>query len=369
MRVAQYPRCHLKFAILYNVEYHPEIHGTPADYYAQILDQIELQEELGFDAVWFGEHHYSGYSFGSPPVIAMAAAARTKRIRLGTGVSLIPLNQPIRLAEEYAMLDVLSGGRLEYGVGRGFLKYLHDVLGANTDESHERYREGIEIILKAWTADRPFSYKGKFTELEDYTFFPKPIQQPHPPIYAAGASTPESFTWAGKYGFHLCTAFFFSEPETIRDNVALYRRSLIENGHDPATKDIAGVCQMYCGESDEEAHRIGGPHVMNYYAFFAGLDQRSPHTSDAFASYRRSLTERKDEIKYEDLDRKNLLMIGSSETLIRRIRQLQDYYGTNYLLFEVAQGGMDPKNVVSSLERFAVEVMPAFRSDDPVPTI
>jgi len=143
--------------------------------------------------------------------------------------------------------------------------------------------------------------------------------------------------------------------------------SLIEHGHDPATKDIAGVCQMYCGESDEEAHRIGGPHVMSYYAFFAGLDQRSPHTSEAFASYRRSLAERKDEIKYEDLDRKNLLMIGSSETLIRRIRQLQDYYGTNYLLLEVAQGGMDPKNVVSSLERFAKEVMPAFRSDRPIP--
>ena len=271
---------------------------------------------------------------------------------MGTGVSLVPLNQPIRLAEEYAMLDVLSGGRLEYGVGRGFLQYLHDVLGANPEESHDRYHEGVEIILKAWKAERPFSHHGRFYEFDDYTFFPKPVQQPHPPIYAAAASTPESYEWAGKNGFNLCTAFFFSEPERIRDNVERYRRSLRESGYDPATRDVAGVCQMYCGTSDEEAHRIGGPHVMNYYGFFASLNERSPHTSKAFEHYQ-NLTDRKDAMKYEDLDRKNLLMIGSPETLIRRIREMRD--------FEIAQGGMDPARAVASLERFSKEVMPVFR--------
>ena len=112
----------MKFGILYNTDYYPAAHQSPSNYYAQLLEQTELAEKLGFDAVWFGEHHYSGYSFGSPSLIAMAAATRTRRIRLGTGVSLIPLHHPIRLAEEYAMLDVLSGGRLEYGIGRGFLK-------------------------------------------------------------------------------------------------------------------------------------------------------------------------------------------------------------------------------------------------------
>ena len=179
----------MKFGILYNTDYYPEVHGSASQYYGQILDQVQLEEELGFDAVWFGEHHYSGYSFGSPPVMAMAAAARTKRIRLGTGVSLIPLNHPIRLAEEYAMLDVLSGGRLEYGIGRGFLKYSHEIFGVNEDENHERYHEGTEIILKAWTAEGPFSYQGKFWTLQDYTFFPKPLQQPHPPIILGTLST------------------------------------------------------------------------------------------------------------------------------------------------------------------------------------
>ena len=110
----------MKFGILYNTDYYPAAHQSPSNYYAQLLEQTELAEKLGFDAVWFGEHHYSGYSFGSPSLIAMAAATRTRRIRLGTGVSLIPLHHTIRLADEYAMLDVLSGGRLEYGIGRGF---------------------------------------------------------------------------------------------------------------------------------------------------------------------------------------------------------------------------------------------------------
>ena len=104
----------MKFGILYNIDYRPEVHGSSARYYGQILDQIQIIEELGFDSVWFGEHHYAGYSFGAPAVIATAAAGRTTRLRLGTGVSLIPLHNPLCLAEEYAMLDVLSNGRLEY---------------------------------------------------------------------------------------------------------------------------------------------------------------------------------------------------------------------------------------------------------------
>ena len=199
----------MKFGILYNVEYHPEIHGSPSQYYEHILDQIQLEEELGYDAVWFGEHHYSGYSFGSPPLMAMAAAARTKRIRLGTGVSLVPLHHPIRLAEEYAMLDVLSQGRLEYGIGRGFIKYAYEVFGVDEDENVRRYREGTDLLVKAWLADAPFSYQGEFYTLQDYSFFPKPRQQPHPPMYAAGAVTPESYEWAGSRG---CSPLLLAVP-------------------------------------------------------------------------------------------------------------------------------------------------------------
>ena len=168
----------LKFGLLFNTDYHAEVHGSATEYFGHLLDQIVLAEELGFHSAWFGEHHYSAYSFGAPAVMLMAAAGRTHRIRLGTGVSLLPIHHPVRLAEEYATLDVLSGGRLEYGVGRGFLRYALDLFGIDEDESHERYREALTLLLRAWSHREPFSFEGKFWSLEDYQFFPPPAQQP-----------------------------------------------------------------------------------------------------------------------------------------------------------------------------------------------
>ncbi len=351
----------MKFGILYNTDYYPEVHGSPSQYYGRILEQIDFEEELGFDSVWFGEHHYSGYSFGAPPVIAMAAAARTKRVRLGTGVSLIPLGHPIRLAEEYAMLDVLSGGRLEYGIGRGFLKVAYNLFGIDEAESHERYHEGTELILKAWTAEGPFSFNGKFYQVQDYTFFPKPLQKPHPPIYAAGVLTPESCIWAGKQGYHLTTGLFVPARDRIRENIQLYRQALQEAGYNPAERDVAGVYQLYCGATNEEAHREGGGYMLQYFKFFTDLDRIKSLTSAAFAHYQGGVSRVFGGTTYEELDRQQLLMIGDPERITEHIRWAQEFYGTNYLIFEVAQGGVPHDKVLQSLERFAKSVMPHFR--------
>jgi alkanesulfonate monooxygenase SsuD/methylene tetrahydromethanopterin reductase-like flavin-dependent oxidoreductase (luciferase family) len=350
----------MKFGLLYNTDYYPDAHGSASKYYNEILEQTEFAEELGYHAVWFGEHHYSGYSFGSPPVIAMAAASRTKRIKLGTGVSLIPLNHPIRLAEEYAMLDVLSGGRLEYGIGRGFLNYSYQIFGVNPEESHERYREGTELITKAWTANGPFSFDGKFWKLTDYAFFPKPLQQPHPPIFASGAITPESFVWAGSKGFHLSSGFFLPAPDRIRENIGLYRQALRESGFDPAMREISGVYQMYCGDSREEAREHGGVYALQYYKFFDSLDRKSPHTSAAFKLYQRGVGSAFAGRSYEDLEKMHVLLIGDPDTLISQVRWAQEFYGATYLILEVAQGGEPHQYVMRSLERFAKPVMPAF---------
>jgi alkanesulfonate monooxygenase SsuD/methylene tetrahydromethanopterin reductase-like flavin-dependent oxidoreductase (luciferase family) len=351
----------MKFGILYNVDYHYEVHGSPTEYYNTLLKQVEIAEELGFDAVWFGEHHYSGYSFGSPPVIATAAAARTKRIRLGTGVSLVSLGQPVRLAEEYAMLDVLSGGRLEYGIGRGFLKYAHEVMGVDENENRERYMEGAEIIQRAWTADGPFDFEGKYWTLRDYGFFPKPVQFPHPPIYASAVLSPESFAWAGAKGFHLSTGFFLPARELVRDGIALYREELVKHGYDPQTRDVAGVFQMYCGESNEEARRNAGKYVLNYLNYFQRLAQRSQFSAPDFQAFQQGFGRVEGIRNYDDMERDNLVMIGDPDALIERIKWAQEFYGTNYLVFEIAQGGMPPETVVPSLERFAKYVMPEFR--------
>jgi len=341
----------MKFGILYNIDYHPEVHGSAAGYYALILEQIQLLEELGYDSAWFGEHHYAGYSFGAPAVIATAAAARTSRLRLGTGVSLVPLHNPLRLAEEYAMLDVLSNGRLEYGVGRGFLNYAYQLMGVDRSESFERFREGTDLIIAAWTAQRPFSFHGKFWQLDDYHFFPPPVQKPHPAIYASGTNTRESYVYAGMRGLHLCTAFFIPDKEGVRANIALYRRTLAESGYDPSTRDVAGVFPMYCGESQAQSMRHGGEFTLNYFKFFGSLERGTePTTARGFGDK-----------PIEFYDERGLVLLGDPDYLIKRIRWAADYYVTNYLLFEVAQGGASHKATMESLRRFARDVMPAFK--------
>jgi alkanesulfonate monooxygenase SsuD/methylene tetrahydromethanopterin reductase-like flavin-dependent oxidoreductase (luciferase family) len=341
----------MKFGILYNIDYNPDVHGSSASYYAQILDQIQIIEELGFDSAWFGEHHYAGYSFGAPAVIAMAAAGRTRRLRLGTGVSLIPLHNPLRLAEEYAMLDVLSGGRLEYGIGRGFLNYAYQLMGVDRGESMDRFREGTDLIIAAWTATKPFSFQGKFWQLEDYHFFPPPVQKPFPPIYASGTMTRESYVYAGTRGLHLCTAFFIPDKEAVRANIALYRQTLAENGHDPSHRDVAGVFPMYCGESKAQALRYGGQCTLNYFKFFGSLERgTAPSTAHGFGDR-----------NIEFYDNLGLVLIGEPDYLIERIRWAAEYYDSNYLLFEVAQGGASHQATVESLRLFANHVMPVFK--------
>ncbi len=350
----------MKFGLLFNTDYHAEVHGSATEYFGQLLDQIVLAEELGFHSAWFGEHHYSAYSFGAPAVMLMAAAGRTSRIRLGTGVSLLPIHHPIRLAEEYATLDVLCGGRLEYGVGRGFLRYALDLFGIDEDESHERYREAMQLILRAWTHDEPFSYDGKFWSLEDYQFFPPPVQEPHPPIYASATLTPESFVWTAQMGFHLATACFIPNKQGVRDGIQLYRKTLEELGRDPQGLDVAGVFQMFCGETHAEAHRVAGGRVIDYLEFFGSIDARSPHRSKAYEHHQGGTKGMFDGVTSEMLDEQRLLLVSDSEGLVERIEWAQQYYGLNYLLLEVGQGGLAHQRVEESLRRFSKQVMPNF---------
>ena len=343
----------MKFSILYNIDYQPSVHGSSSQYYGEILEQVQLIEELGYDAVWFGEHHYSGYSFGAPAVVAMAAAGRTRRLRIGTGVSLVPLHHPLVLAEEYAMLDVLSNGRLEYGIGRGFLAYAYEVLNVDMAQSVERYREGTELIIKAWTADAPFSFKGKFWELTDYNFSPKPVQKPHPPVYSSGTRTPESYSWAGSKGLNLCTAFFIPDRQMVADNIRIYRETLRRNGYDPAQREVIGVVPMYCGESREEARRHGGEYVLNYFKFFDALDRRGSKRGSAQGYV---------EMPFEYFDDAQMIFVGEPQALVKRIQWAREFYACESFLFEASHGGAPHQHVMRSLERFAKYVMPHFRT-------
>jgi alkanesulfonate monooxygenase SsuD/methylene tetrahydromethanopterin reductase-like flavin-dependent oxidoreductase (luciferase family) len=339
----------MRFGVCYNIDYHPEVHGSPQAYLEEILGQVELLEDLGYDSVWFSEHHDRAYSFGSPCVLGAAAAARTKRIRIGIGVSLLPLQHPIMLAEQYGMLDGLSGGRLEYGIGRGFLPQEYEWLKVPMAESHSRYREAAEFIIKAWTQHGPISFHGEHFDVDGYEYFPAPVQKPHPPIYASAGGTEDSFRWAGAKGLNLGTALFVPDRSRISAGIDLYRRTLLEHGHDPATREISAITQMYCAPTQAEAVRDGGDYATNYYRFFANLSRQ---------------TEFYTEVRGQDLNADNRVLFGDPENLRSRIAQLRDELGLGLLLMEVAQGRAPPAKVRATLELFGREVMPHLQSRD-----
>ena len=340
----------MRFGILYNVDYYPGVHGSSAGYYGGLLDQVNLAEDLGYHSAWFGEHHYGGYSFGSPAVIATAAAMRTSRIRLGTGVSLAPLHNPVQLAEEYAMLDVLSGGRLEYGVGRGFLNLAYQIFGASQEQSQERYREAIELITTLWQASGPVDFDGTFTQLRDYTFSPAPVQRPLPPVYAAATNSPESFAWAGAQGLHLSTAFFGRlDPAAVAANVGVYREALRTAGIADGEREVAVVIQMHCAEDSAETAK-GVQYAVNYYQFLARLFEQGGQSAEhGFLAA----------AKNGDVDPQRVL-IGQPDELIAALNWVDQQFRPDLLLMEVAQGGTPFAETARSLELFAKHVAPAF---------
>src|SRR5262245_58675986 len=166
--------------------------------YLDLIAQIELGEILGFDTVWLGELHFSrAFSILADPLVVLAAAAqRTTRIRLGTAVTLLPLHSPVKIAEEAAIADILSDGRIELGCGRGTAPLHYEGYAIPQEESRERFAEALDLILAAWTNDT-FSFDGKHYRARELSVVPRPVQTPHPPVRIA-ANSPDTFPFSGR---------------------------------------------------------------------------------------------------------------------------------------------------------------------------
>lgn len=345
----------MRFGITYNLEYVPEVHLSEKRYMDLILEQTVLLDQLGFDAVWYSEHHTGRYSFGNPAVMAAAAAVKTQNIKIGTGVSLLPLHNPVLLAEEFALVDVLSNGRLEYGIGRGYVPHEYDWLEVPIEESHSRYHEITDFLLQVWTAEGLTDFNGKHFQINNYQCFPKPLQKPYPAIYASAAGSMESFVWAGQKGFHLGTALFLPDISMLAKGIAVYEEELAKAGHDRSQREVMAITQMFCHRNHETALAEGRKYANNYYRHFAKLSG----TTEANPIYPYYST-----VDALDLNANGQLLLGSPEALIERITSYQEDYGLDYMMMEIAQGGAQHETICEALETFAAEVMPHFRKAD-----
>ena len=241
----------MKFGVLQFFSW-PERRVPLLTVYERALERVQIMDRGGYDAVWLAEHHFSTYSVcPSVHLMGMHIANLTRNIRIGTGVSLAAFYHPLRLAEEVALLDNLSGGRVNWGAGRGFDRTEMDAFGVTPEDSYERFRENFEIVLAAWGNER-LTYHGKYNSYEDIEVLPKPLQDPMPTWLAT--SSPNAITWAAEQG-HAILMDPHSTHADIGEKLKTYREQTAAAGH-TVTQDIPIARLMAIAETDEKAERV-----------------------------------------------------------------------------------------------------------------
>ena len=300
----------------------PGRHGPLEEVYARALERIEIMDRTGFDAVWLAEHHFTTYSVcPSVHMVGTLAAARTKRLRIGTAVSLAALYHPLRLAEEVALLDMLSGGRVNWGAGRGFAPSEFTAFGVPIEESAERFREAVEIVLKAWTEER-LTWKGQHFSFDDVELLPKPLQQPHPPVWMA-ATSETAIDWAASRGFSI-----LMDPHSSTKELGAKRRryseKLAESGFEDVGRDIPMARLLALASTQAEAETIarrGAQWLVDSYAGPQHAKQKTMHTQRTYDG--------KEPVQHY-LD--SVILHGTPGSVVEQIARLREEIGLNYLM-------------------------------------
>lgn len=325
--------------------------------YLDLIAQIELGDVLGFDTVWLGELHFSrAFSILADPLMVLAAAAqRTTRIRLGTAVTLLPLHNPVKLAEQAAITDILSNGRLEFGVGRGTAPAHYAGYDIPQEESRERFDEALDFIVQAWTEPQ-FSFQGKYFRARELAVVPKPVQTPHPPVRLA-ANSPDTFPIAARRRLPIFATPLINPPDKLKEGLAVYRDSL------PAgvRGDAALAFPVHVTTSRTQARKDCEAGLLHFLRE-AGLRLRPLGGADikSFEAWQQVLA-RIDRVKYEDFDHE-MAVFGDPEYCVKRVRELRAEYGMDEFICYFNQGGhMDHAMVRESMTLFAREVLPHCR--------
>jgi alkanesulfonate monooxygenase SsuD/methylene tetrahydromethanopterin reductase-like flavin-dependent oxidoreductase (luciferase family) len=337
----------MRFYINILATYFPDLDPPYDVYYRQILEQIELAEELGWECFMFNEHHFLGYGglVANPAVLLAAAAARTSRIRLGPCIAILPLRHPLHSAEDYAMVDALSGGRLEFGIGSGNTALDYRVFGISRENDRERLDEAIDVIVRAWSSPR-VSHQGKFWRFDELALYPRPVQQPCPPIWVAGTSA-ETLGWAGHRGYHIMTVGHPHPPEKVRLGVEAWKRALIEGGFEPTSRHCQFHVRTHVNETSERARAVACSAISRY--------------DEISRIGRRSVVGAEPNYDWDGMLASGRNLYGDPPACIRIIGNAVRHYYFDTLTTTFNFGGIAHEEITRSMRLFAQEVMPAFR--------
>jgi alkanesulfonate monooxygenase SsuD/methylene tetrahydromethanopterin reductase-like flavin-dependent oxidoreductase (luciferase family) len=289
--------------------------------YETALERFSIMDQTGYDAVWLAEHHFSSFSVcPSVHMMGTMAAARTKRLRIGTAVSLAPFYNPLRLAEEVALLDVLSGGRVNWGAGRGFERSEFAAFGIPGEESAPRFHEAVDIVLKAWTNQR-LTYQGKFFQYDGVEVLPKPFQTPHPPVWMA-ASSMTAIDWAASQGHSILMDPHSSRVDLIRKR-RHYAARLVEAGHSDIGRTIPMSRLVAVDETEEKAHAVAKRVAEWTIASYVG-PQHADHVRQEARDFGGKVP--------VDYYLEDVMIHGTAESVVDQIRSFAAEIGMTYLM-------------------------------------
>ncbi len=345
--------------------------------YAEHLEAWETMDRIGFDGVGFNEHHTSPYGLmNSPNLLAAAAAQRTTRLRLLVYGNLLPLHDPLRLAEELAMLDCMSGGRIVSGFARGIPRE-YNVYRVPLSESRVRFEEAWEIIRRAWT-EEVFSYTGKFWSYDDVAIWPRPVQQPHPPVWVPVSGSKETIEWAGKHDIPI-TPGLVPTRGLREDIIRYYARCLAQHGHRLTPGHLIIQASAYVADSKAQAVKEAGPYTLYFnqtlfshgnvseasrqrdagYLTDSSFDYVRPENRTAVSGAR----ERFRDMTMEDVARDAEQMAWGSPSEVReRIIGAAEHAGANTVLVNMNRGAMPHEMFMEQIRRFGTEVLPALQA-------
>ena len=348
---------------LSNSNYDPTI-GTHL--YNRYLDELEYAEQLGFDGICVNEHHQNAYgTMPSPNLMAATLVRRTEKLQLAIVGNGLPLrDHPLRVAEEVAMLDVISGGRIISGFVRGIGdEYFSMSIDPST--SRERFSEAHDLIIKAWTTEGPFRWTGKHYRLNYVNVWPRPLQQPHPPVWIPAFGSTETMTWAAAH--HYTYLSVFAPTKLLKRWFDGFREGARAAGYEAGRDQIGILLPIYVAETDRQAHAEGRDHVL--WLYHKGLKHKFEHlfppgymTDHSWGRFLQSGLGAYSDISYEDLLSQGYAVVGSPATVRERLDEFAEELGFGLVNALLHIGDMPHDRTIRNMELFAGEVMPHFRA-------
>ncbi len=350
----------MKFGLFYLPTYLPDTRDAQT-HYRNIIEQVIYADQIGIDYAWVVEHHFVRHGGLFPANYAFLSylAAKTETIRLGTGATVMPLNDPVRVAEQAAMLDHLSQGRFDFGVGRGFIRDEFDAFGVPMAESRERVEEGVELLKKAWS-EPTLEFESNFRPpMSGLPILPPIYQKPHPPIWVACFLSPESFEWTAEEGHNLLYVAYHVDHEVAVERIGWYREALPKYGRKVEDYEVCCVYHAHFTDQADDDHlkSIVDQPMLEYAT--AGKEATSkPPDPTAYKGYEQR-EQGQSQFGFEQYYPNRVLM-GSPEQAIERIKVFKEI-GITQVAMLVDFGSLEQKEIMRSLEIFGKEVLPQVR--------